>query len=105
MEIKLATSDFAIALAVAVMAGAAAWRPGSIPVWLAALPVAALVANYVASGVYQLLIAHAWLKDGRSRGPYAELEAHEQATWGETAWELDVLEKESRQAKPLKEES
>jgi hypothetical protein len=59
-EIKLGTSDFAVAITAIGIAGAVAWRPDAVSVWFAVIPLAALVTNYVANGVYQILVAHQW---------------------------------------------
>ena len=92
MEVKVASSDLALAGAAVGVAAAVAWQPEAVQGWLAALPLAALVANYVASGVYQLLIAHRGWRRLRRQGLEAELEAHENSTWGEFAKDLDVRE-------------
>lgn len=64
-EFKLGTSDLAMALAAGLLAGAASWRPGAVPIWLAVIPMLVLVGAYATAAVYQILIAHQWWRYGK----------------------------------------
>lgn len=65
---KVQTPDVALALAPAVLAGLAGWRPGIIPAWVALLPIGVLVLGTLALLPHQVLVAHeGWMSARQGR--------------------------------------
>lgn len=65
---KVQTADVALALAGAVLAGLAGWRPGLIPAWLALVPIGVLVMSTLLLVPHQVLIAHeGWMSARQDR--------------------------------------